>query len=210
MGTWYRLCGSTKQRTPLAVFSANGFTSLHPSIEEGKSYSNFLSNALNLTSVVRIRPECSGTVVCTVGHEEDEARVDRGRSVYDEYATVLKERGRGLAFRCAPVHTCVNYSVEWFLDDTLLLSGSLYVNNIGNDVLNSDLMLWLYDELWIDNVGPWSRSPSSCLSCRVRACGNEEIIELCGAEQAPERGVSPTFSFFWYVIYALFIVYMTR
>lgn len=198
----------------LAIFSANGFTSLHPSVEEGDSHSNFLPSRLNLSSTVRIRSDCSGTVVCTVD-DTDESGVEIGRRQQDDdlvaRETVFKQRGRGVAFRCAPAQTCSNYSVEWFLDGKLLSSGSFYAESDEDAILNSDLVAWSHDELWMNDTGPWIRSPNGCLSCRVEACGVKESAELCGAWEPVERSVSPTFSsMFCYVVYALFIAYITN
>lgn len=198
------------------MFSASGFTPIHPSVEEGESHSNYRPSGLNLNSSVRIRPDCPGTVVCTVGDdgEEDDVRLgDRPNSDGStaRESTALIQRGRGVAFRCAPAQTCSNFSVEWFVDDELSFSGSFSTDGEEDAILNADLVVWSHDRLWANGTGPWIRSPEGCLSCRVEACGTNETASMCGTRQTVKRTLSPTFSSaFWYVVYALFIVYITN
>lgn len=150
-------------------------------------------------------------MICSVGDgDEDDIQIDPRETDTGGSESALKQRGRGLAFRCAPAQACTNYSVEWFLDGKLLISGSFFVNGSDDEILNSDLVAWSHDRLWTNRTGPWTRSRDGCLSCRTEGCGVEEKAELCGAGQPAQRNASPAFSFFWYVLYALFIVYMTN
>lgn len=196
----------------LAVFSANGFTSFHPSVEEGDSRSNSRPTALNLRSTIRIRVKLPGTVACVVG-EEDENVVEldrRGWNIVRE-SVALRERGRGIAFRCASVQTRPDLGVEWFLNGRLPLS-EWFSTGAGKDVvLNSDLTAWPQNKLWSNGTGPWTRSLTDCPFCRVKACGVTETAELCDSRRPPRLNPSPSFpSILWYIAYAVIVAYVTN
>lgn len=209
-GSWRRLCDGTSRETILAAFSPTGFVSLHPSVEDGESRD--VRGTRGLISVLRTRADCSGTVVCVVDGDGEEGSVavnERGADA--ARVSAFKTRGRGMAFRCAPVGNCSEYSVEWLFDGRLLSSSRFSREEKTKAPSNSELTLWTHDRLWVGDSGPWSRSPRGCLTCRIEACGVSDSVKVCGAWQTDGSGPPLAFpSVLWYVVYGLFLVYLVR
>lgn len=184
-GSWHQLCYGGQKESVLAMFSISGLTSFHPSVK-GESWGNAQTKRATITSVIRLRAECHGVVVCAIGREEEDITLLGPLNIEVVQKPHTVGFSEGVFLRCFPYQACNKYTITWFFNENVISSNSFVlvdgtVRELGptSDIVSTTLVKWSRNMLWLNNSGPWITSNGTCLTCEICTCGSTETASIC-------------------------------